>query len=156
QRSGGVGFESDGTEIVACGNANVGTEGGGEAAKQGDGGLGAAFLDALDLVGGHAGAQREFGDGQLQRGAPVVDGFAERKGLPDGDPLRVAGVVVRQYPSGVVAGHRASLSHTSTLPTGRPVQAGAAVPIPRQRGAPTRVRRARYLSRRAGRRPRPR
>jgi hypothetical protein len=52
---------------VSAGEADVCVEGGGEAAQEGDGGLGAAFLDALDtsvLVG-------EMG---LQGLADLVDG----------------------------------------------------------------------------------
>jgi hypothetical protein len=51
-----VGFEPDRAEVVPRGEADVGVERGGEAAQQGNGGLGAAFLDALnkgcDDVGG--------------------------------------------------------------------------------------------------------
>jgi hypothetical protein len=35
---------------VSAGEADVCVEGGGEAAQEGEGGLGAAFLDALDVV----------------------------------------------------------------------------------------------------------
>jgi hypothetical protein len=49
------GFEPDGAEVVAGGEVNIGVEGGGEAARQGDGRLGAAFLDALDVVFGEGG-----------------------------------------------------------------------------------------------------
>jgi hypothetical protein len=48
--SGRVGFEADRAEVVASGDTHVGVEGGGQAAEQGDGGLGAAFFDAFDLV----------------------------------------------------------------------------------------------------------
>jgi hypothetical protein len=53
---GGVVFEPDGAEVVPAGEADICVEGGGEAAKEGDGGLGAAFLDALDVVVGQGGA----------------------------------------------------------------------------------------------------
>ncbi len=85
-------------------------EGSSETAEQGDGGLGAAFLDALDLIGGHARAHGEFGDGHRQGSAPVVDGLTERQGLADRDPFGVVGVGSRQHPAGVVAGHHACLS----------------------------------------------
>ena len=74
---GGVGFEPDGAVVVSAGEADVGVEGGGEAAQEGDGGLGAAFLDALDVVVGHGGAQGQFGDGQAEGGADVVQRLAE-------------------------------------------------------------------------------
>jgi hypothetical protein len=49
--SGGVGFEPDGAEVVSAGEADACVEGSGEVAQEGDGGLRAAFLDALDVVG---------------------------------------------------------------------------------------------------------
>ena len=48
---------------MSAGEADVCVEGGGEAAQEGDGRLGAAFLDALDVVVGHGGAHGQFGDG---------------------------------------------------------------------------------------------
>jgi hypothetical protein len=69
---GGVGFEPDGAEVVSAGEADVCVEGGGEAAQEGDGGLGAVFLDALDVVVGQVGADGQFGDGQAKGGADVV------------------------------------------------------------------------------------
>jgi hypothetical protein len=50
-----VGFEPDGAEVVPGGEADIGIEGCGEAAQQGDRGLCAAFLDALDVVIGQGG-----------------------------------------------------------------------------------------------------
>src|SRR6185437_11783459 len=70
----GVGLEPDGAEVVARGQADVSVQCGGEAAEQGDGGLGAAFLDALDLISGHLG---ELGDGEAQGSPDVVQGLAE-------------------------------------------------------------------------------
>jgi hypothetical protein len=52
---GGVGFEPDGAEVVSAGEADVCVEGGGQAAQEGDGGLGAAFLNALDVAVGQGG-----------------------------------------------------------------------------------------------------
>ena len=98
--SGGVGFEPDGAEVVAGGEADVGVEGGGEAAQQGDGGLGAAFLDALDIVLGEGGPQGQFGDGQAEGGADVVQGLAEGQGLADREPLGIISRVLRGAPSG--------------------------------------------------------
>jgi hypothetical protein len=69
---------------VSAGEADVCVEGGGEAAQERDGGLGAAFLDALDVVAGHGGADGEFGDGQAEGGADVV------KGLPNARASRIA------------------------------------------------------------------
>jgi hypothetical protein len=57
-------FRGDGAEVVSAGEADVCVEGGGEAAQEGDGGLGAGFLDALDVVVGQGGADGQFGDGQ--------------------------------------------------------------------------------------------
>jgi hypothetical protein len=52
-----VGFEPDGAEVVSAGEADVGVESGGEAAQERNGGFGAAFLDALDVVVGQGGAR---------------------------------------------------------------------------------------------------
>ena len=41
---------------MSRGQAHVGVQGGGQAAQQGDGGLGAALLDAVDLIEGHVSA----------------------------------------------------------------------------------------------------
>jgi hypothetical protein len=41
---------------VSRGQAHVGVQGGGQAAQQGDGGLGAALFDAVDLIEGHVSA----------------------------------------------------------------------------------------------------
>src|SRR5580692_2427019 len=49
--SGCVGFEPNGAEVVSWGQAYVGVQGGGQAPQQSDGGLGATFFDALDLIG---------------------------------------------------------------------------------------------------------
>jgi hypothetical protein len=46
-----VGLEPDEAEVVPAGEADVCVEGGGETAQERDGGLGAAFLDALGIVG---------------------------------------------------------------------------------------------------------
>jgi hypothetical protein len=50
---------------VSCGEADISVEGRGKLTEQGDGGLGAAFLDALDLVIGHACAM-------VSAGVPLV------------------------------------------------------------------------------------
>jgi hypothetical protein len=76
---------------MSAGEADVCVEGGGEAAQEGDGGFGAAFLDALDVVVGHRGAYGQFGDGQAEGGADVVQGLAERQGLADRDALGIVG-----------------------------------------------------------------
>ena len=72
QKSGSVGLEAHRAQVVARGEANVGVEGSRETAKQGDGRLGAALLDALNLINGHARTHSEFGYGHRQSGAPVV------------------------------------------------------------------------------------
>ena len=66
-------------EVVAGGEVDVGVEGGGEVAQQGDGGLGAAFLDALDVVLSEGGPQGQFGDGQAEGGADVIQGLAKAR-----------------------------------------------------------------------------
>jgi hypothetical protein len=59
------------------------------AEQQGNGGLGAAFLDALDVVPGEGGPQGQFGDGQAEGGADVVQGLGEGQGLADREPLGI-------------------------------------------------------------------
>src|SRR6202012_4623118 len=98
---GGVGFEPDGAEVVSTGEADVGVEGSGEAAQEGDGGLRTAFFDALDVVIGQVCAQGEFGDGQAEGGTDVVQGLAERQGLANRDPLGIIGRILRARPAGV-------------------------------------------------------
>lgn len=49
---------------MAGGEVDVGVEGGGEAAQQRDGGLGAAFLDALDVVLSEGGPRGKLSDRQ--------------------------------------------------------------------------------------------
>jgi hypothetical protein len=105
--SGSVGFEADGVEVVAGGEADVGVEGGRQAAQQRNGGLGAAFFDALDLVGGHIGAQAEVGDAEAKRDAPVIDRLPEGQGLGGGDTLQVPRLGFGEHPAGVGAGHHA-------------------------------------------------
>ena len=79
---------------MSGGEADICVEGGGEAAQEGDGGLGAAFLDALDVVVGQGSARGQFGDGQAEGSADVVQGLAERQGLADRDPLGIVGRVL--------------------------------------------------------------
>ena len=79
---------------MSGGKAHLGVKGGGEEAQQRDGGLGAAFLDALDVVIGQGGTRGQFGDGQAEGGADVVQGLAERQGLADRDPLGIVGRVL--------------------------------------------------------------
>ena len=85
---------------MAGGEANVGVKGSSQTAKQCDGGLGTALLDALDLIDGHARASGEFGCGHRQGGAPVVDGLAERQRFADGDPFGVVGLGSPAAPNG--------------------------------------------------------
>ena len=79
---------------MSAGEADICGEGGGEAAEEGDGGLCAALLDALDVVVGQGGAHGEFGDGQAEGGADVVQGLAERQGLADRDALGIIGRIL--------------------------------------------------------------
>ncbi len=46
-----MGFEPHRAEVVSRSQVHIGVQGGGQAPQQGDGGLGAAFFDALDLAG---------------------------------------------------------------------------------------------------------
>ena len=62
---------------MAGGEADVGVEGGRKMPQQGDGGFGAAFFDALDLVGSHPGAQGKVGDAEAKRDPPVIDRLPE-------------------------------------------------------------------------------
>jgi hypothetical protein len=59
-----VGFEPDQAEVVSCCQAHIGGQGGGQAPQEGDGGLGAALLDALHLIDGHVGAPGQLGDAE--------------------------------------------------------------------------------------------
>jgi len=67
---------------------HVGVERRGEAAEQGDGGLGAALFDALDHVTGYVGALGEFSDGEAEGGADVVQGLAGGQCLTDAGQCR--------------------------------------------------------------------
>jgi hypothetical protein len=78
--------------------------------QQGDGGFGAAFFDALDLVGGHVGALGQVGDAEAKGDPPVIDRLPEGQGLTDRDPLRVLGLSSGSRPAGVGAGHHTCLS----------------------------------------------
>jgi hypothetical protein len=63
---------------VSAGEVDVSVEGGGQAAQERDGRLGAAFLDALDVIVGQGGAVGQFGDGHAEGVADVVQGLAKR------------------------------------------------------------------------------
>ena len=99
-------FEPHRSEIVPCSQAYVGIQCGGQAPQQGNGGLGAALFDALDLVGRHLRAPGQVSDAEAKGAALVVDSLAEGQGLADGDPLRILGLFGRGEPSGEAAlGH---------------------------------------------------
>jgi hypothetical protein len=108
--SGCVGFEPYGAEVVSWGQAYVGVQGGGQTPQQSDGGLGATFFDALDLIGGHISSDGQFGDAETQGAALVIDGFTEGQGLADGHSLGILNLLRRADPAGVVAGHHTCLS----------------------------------------------
>jgi hypothetical protein len=57
------------------------------AAQQGNGGLGAAFLDALDVILAHPGARGEFSDGQAEGGAAGISACTTRPGSPGSGTL---------------------------------------------------------------------
>jgi hypothetical protein len=56
-------------------------QGGSQTPQQSDGGLGATFFDARDLIGGHLSPAGQFCDAEAQGAALVIDGFAEGQGL---------------------------------------------------------------------------
>jgi DNA-binding NarL/FixJ family response regulator len=64
---------------VAGGKADVGFEGGRQAAEQRDGGRGAAFFDALHLVVGHIGAGARSGTLSRRRTRGPLDELTERE-----------------------------------------------------------------------------
>lgn len=97
-------MEGDGTEVVPGGEVDGGVERGGEAAEQGNGRLGAAFLDALDAILGHRGPRSEFRHGQAELDTDVIQCLAEGEGLAARDPLGVVGGLFGARPAGVVAG----------------------------------------------------
>ena len=70
-------------------------EGGGDAVEHGDGGYGAAGLEAGQGGLGHAGAAGEFGLGQAEGEAPLADRLADQE--------RSAGLVVALAVAGAVA-----------------------------------------------------
>lgn len=102
-------LEPDRTEVVAGREVDVSVECRSKSA-QGNGGLGAGLLDALDLVPGQARAMDQLGDGEAQGGSGVIDGVAEGQRLTDRDPLRVLGQFLRARPAGMVAGYPTFLS----------------------------------------------
>ena len=74
-----MGLEADGTEIVAWSEADIRVKSGRKAPEQRNGGLGAAFFGALDLVGGHVGAaQPVVEDGPSGGYSAVRDYWAGR------------------------------------------------------------------------------
>ncbi len=105
-----MGLETDGAEVVAGGEADIGVKGSRQAPHQGNGGLGAAFFDALDLVCGHADALGEVGDAKAKGDPPVIDRLPNGLGLADRDPLRVIGRGFSARPAGVGAAHHTCLS----------------------------------------------
>jgi len=58
-------------------------------AAAGDGGLGAALFDALDLIGGPPGQPGQFADIETGGAAPVIHRQPRSQGLAAGDPLRI-------------------------------------------------------------------
>jgi hypothetical protein len=73
------------------GEAGISVEGRRKSTEQGDGGLGAALLDALNLVIGHAYTLGQVGNRQAKGGKDVIHGLPEGQCLADRDPLRVLG-----------------------------------------------------------------
>jgi hypothetical protein len=62
----GVGLKANGTEIMARSEPDISIESSRKTPEQRHGGLGTAFLDALDVVGGRAGTLRDFSDVEAQ------------------------------------------------------------------------------------------
>lgn len=79
---------------------HAGIQGGGQAAQQGEGGLGAAFFDAPDLAGCHVYTAGQAGDAEAQGATLIMDGLAEGQGFADGDPLRIFCSPGRADPAG--------------------------------------------------------
>lgn len=71
--------------------------------------LGAALLDALDLIYRHGRPPGQVGSTEAEGTALVIDSFAEGKGFADRDPLRILGLIWQADPAGVVAGHHTCL-----------------------------------------------
>ena len=70
---------------MAWSEADTGVEGGRQAPEQRNGRFGAAFFDAIDLVGGHADADGELSDAEAKGDPPVLDRLPEGQGLADRD-----------------------------------------------------------------------
>lgn len=81
-RSGGEDLEGDRAQVVSGSEADGGVERGGQAPEQRDSRLGAALLDALDVVLGHRGPVGQFSDGQAEFGADVVQGLDAGQSQP--------------------------------------------------------------------------
>jgi len=64
---------------VSCGEAHVSVQGGGQAPQQGDGRLGSALFDALDLIDSHLSPPGQVGDTEAEGTALVIHGLAEVK-----------------------------------------------------------------------------
>ena len=91
--------------------ARVRVESGGQPPEQGDGGLGAALFDALDLIDGHVSPAGQVGDAQTQGAALIVYGLAEGQCLANGDPLRILGVFGSADPR-IVHDPKSDVTHT--------------------------------------------
>jgi hypothetical protein len=81
QKSGSVGLEAQRAQVVARGEANVGVEGSSQTAEQGDGRLGAALLDALNLINAHPAIPASVGE------AAPFDCFGRAQPLEFADEL---------------------------------------------------------------------
>ena len=77
-RSGGVGFEPHGAEVVSCHKTYVRVQGGGQATQQRDGRLGSALFDALDLINSHLNPPGRLEDAETEGAALVIHGPAAK------------------------------------------------------------------------------
>jgi hypothetical protein len=78
--------------------------------EQRHGGLGTAFLDALDVVGGHAGTLRDFSDVEAQDHPAIIDRLAEGQCLTDRDSFWILKRGIGSHPAGVGTSHHTCLS----------------------------------------------
>jgi len=94
-----VGFEPRGTEVVSCGQARGGVQGGRQVPQQAmAGSVPPSSVRPISPV--VVSAPGRAGDAEARRARLVIDGLAEGKRLADGDPLRIPQAVPAGRPSG--------------------------------------------------------
>jgi hypothetical protein len=105
-----MGFETNGTKVVTRGEPDVSIEGSRQTPKQRDGGLGAAFFNALDVIGRHARTHGEVGDIEAKGDPAIVDGLTESQRFTDRNAFRVLRIGFSPHPAGVGTSHHSCLS----------------------------------------------